>query len=59
MSNKMHLYKVYFICKQLYMFRVVSPAIIRSTNNCIYSVCYQSTVVATCRYHGGVEDRQQ
>ena len=40
-------YTVYFICKLLYMFRVVSPPIIRSTNNCIYSIRYQSTVVAT------------
>ena len=50
MSNKMQLYTVYFICKLLYMFRVVSPPVIRSTNNCIYSICYWSTVVATCRY---------
>jgi len=27
----MQLYTVYFICKLLYMFRVVSPPIIRST----------------------------
>ena len=37
------------------MFRVVSPPIIRSTNNFIYNICYRSTVVATCRYPGGVE----
>ena len=37
------------------MFRVVSPPIIRSTNNCIYSILYWSTVVVTCRYRGGVE----
>jgi len=42
----MQLYTVYFICKLLYMFRVVSPPIIRSTNNCIYSIWYWSTVVA-------------
>jgi len=29
----MQLYTVYFICKLLYMFRVVSPPIISSTNN--------------------------
>jgi len=29
----MQLHTVYFICKLLYMFRVVSPPIIRSTNN--------------------------
>jgi len=40
MSNKMQLYTVYFICKLLYMFRVVSPPIIISTNNCIYSIWY-------------------
>ena len=34
------LYTVYFICKLLYMFRVVSPPLIRSTNNSIYSVWY-------------------
>ena len=28
-----------FICKLLYMFRVVSPPIIGSTSNCIYSMC--------------------
>ena len=53
--KKMQLYTVYFICKLLYMFRVFSPAIIRSTNNCIYSIWYWSTVAATCRYHRGVE----
>jgi len=45
MSNKMQLYTVYFICKLLHMFRVVSPPIIRSTINCIYSIWYWSTVV--------------
>jgi len=50
----MQLYTVYFICKLLYMFQVVSPPIIRSTNNCIYSIWYWSTVVATGRYRGGV-----
>ena len=43
MSNKMQLYTVYFICKLLYMFRVVSPPIIRSTHYCIYSSCSCST----------------
>jgi hypothetical protein len=35
------------------MFRVVSPPIVRSTNNCMYSIWYWSTVVATRRYRGG------
>ena len=38
MSNKMQLYTVYFIWKLLYMFRVKVPPIIRSANNCIYSI---------------------
>ena len=42
MSNKMQRYTVYFICKLLYMFRVVPPPIIRSANNCIYSIWYLS-----------------
>jgi len=46
MSNKMQLYTVYFICKLLYMFRAVSPRIIRSTNNFIYNIWYWSTVDA-------------
>jgi len=50
----MQLYTLYFICKLLYMFRVVYPPIIRNTNNCIYSIWYWSAVVATCRYRGGV-----
>ena len=31
-----------YIWKLLYMFRVVPPPIIRSTNNCIYSIWYLS-----------------
>ena len=53
----MQLYTGYFICKLLYMFRVVFPPINRSTNNCIYSIWYWSTVIATCRYRGGVESQ--
>ena len=41
-SNKTQSYTVYFIWKPLYMFRVVSPPIIRSANNCIYSIWYLS-----------------
>ena len=38
----MQRYTVYFIWKLLYMFRVVPPPIIRSANNCIYSIWYLS-----------------
>jgi hypothetical protein len=41
-SNKMQRYTVYFKWKLLYMFRVVPPPIIRSANNCIYSIWYLS-----------------
>jgi len=55
----MQLYTVYFICKLLCMFRVVSPPIIRSTAKCIYSIWYWSPVAATCRHRGGVEIESQ
>jgi len=42
MSNKMQHYTVCFIWKLLHMFRVVPPPIIRSANNCIYSIWYLS-----------------
>jgi len=38
----MQRYTVYFIWKQLYMFRVVPPPIIRSAYNYIYSTWYLS-----------------
>jgi hypothetical protein len=38
----MQCYTVYFIWKLLYMFRVVSPPINRSANNCIYNIWYLS-----------------
>jgi len=41
-SNKMQRYTVYFVWKLLYMFRVVQLHIIRSANNCIYSIWYLS-----------------
>jgi hypothetical protein len=40
--QKMQSYTVYFISKQLYMFRVAPPTIIRSANNCIYNIWYLS-----------------
>jgi len=36
----MQLCTIYFICKLLYIFRVVPPPINRSTNKCIYSMWY-------------------
>ena len=42
----MQLYTIYFICKMFYMFRVVSPPIMKSTNNSIYSIWYWSIVAA-------------
>ena len=41
-SNKMQRYTVYFTWKLLYMFWVVPPPIIRSANNCTYSIWYLS-----------------
>jgi hypothetical protein len=41
-SNKTQRYTVYSIWKLLYMFRGVPPLIIRSANNCIYSIWYLS-----------------
>jgi len=41
-SNKMQRYTVYFIWKLFYMFRVLPSPIIRSANNCIYSIWYLS-----------------
>jgi len=38
----MQSYTVYFIGKLLYMLRVVPPPIIRSANNCTYSIWYLS-----------------
>ena len=38
----MQRYTVYFIWRLLYMFRVVPQPIIRSANNCIYSIWYLS-----------------
>ena len=40
-SNRMQLYTIYF-WKLLYMFRVVSQPIIRSTHNCIYNIWHLS-----------------
>jgi hypothetical protein len=41
-SNKMQRHTVYFIWKLLYMFRMVPSPIIRSANNCNYSIWYLS-----------------
>jgi hypothetical protein len=38
----MQRYTIYCIWKLLYMFRVLPPPIIRSANNCIYSIWYLS-----------------
>jgi len=54
-SNQMQLHTDYFICKLLYTFRAVSPPIISSINNCIYSIWYWSTFVSTCLSHEGVQ----
>jgi hypothetical protein len=37
---------VYFIWKLLYMFGVVPSPIIRSTNNCIYSIWYEGRLIS-------------
>jgi len=55
----MQRYTVCFIWKLLYMFRVVPSHIIRSANNCIYSISYSHTVTATCRYGGRVGTAEQ
>jgi hypothetical protein len=36
------IYSLLYFCKLLYMFRVVTPPIIRSTYNCNYSIWYCS-----------------
>ena len=41
-SNKTQRYIVCYLWKLLYMFRVVSPPIIRSAYNCIYNIWYLS-----------------
>ena len=48
------LHSLFISGKLLYMFRVVSPPIIRSTHKCIYSIWYLLTVIATCLYCGRV-----
>ena len=42
-------YRVFISGKLLYMFRVVSPLIFRSTHNRIYSIWYLLTVIARAR----------
>ena len=48
------LHSLFISGKLLYMFRVESPPITRSTHNCIYSIGIRQTVTATCRYCGRV-----
>jgi len=38
-----------FFLELLYMFRMVPPAIIRSSNNCIYNIWYLLHRSAICR----------
>jgi len=48
------LHSLFISGKLLYMFRVVSSPIIRSTYNCIYSIWYLLTIAAICLYCGRV-----
>ena len=48
------LHSLFISGKLLYMLRVVSPPIISSAHNCIYSIWYLSTVTSTCRYCGRI-----
>jgi hypothetical protein len=50
----MQRYAVYFIWKLVYMFRVVTPPIIRSAYNCIYSIWYLSHRYRYLRCRGRV-----
>jgi hypothetical protein len=45
MFNKMQRYTVYFIWKLLYMFRVVPPPIIRSTNDYIQHLIFVTALL--------------
>jgi len=47
----MQLYTVYFICKLLYMFRVVSSPIIRSTLFCIRQTDLKSLIAYSSVAH--------
>ena len=48
------LHSLFISGKLLYMFRVVSSPIIRSTHNCIYSIWYLLAITAVCLYCGRV-----
>ena len=50
----MQRYTVYFILKQLYMFRMVLSPIIRTANNVSTASGICHTVTAICRYRGRV-----
>ena len=52
-SNKLQSYTVYFIWKLLYTFRVIPPPIIRSANNCIYSIWYLALLPAAAAGSSG------
>jgi hypothetical protein len=49
----MQRYTIYFIWKLLYMFWVVPSPIIRSANNCIYSIWYLSHRYCYLPRHSG------
>ena len=46
------LHSLFISGKLLYIFRGLSPPIVRSTHNCIYSIWYLLTVIVTCLYCG-------
>jgi hypothetical protein len=52
------IYSLLYICKLLYMFRLVTPLTIRNTYNCIYRIWHWSNVSATFRYGGDVGNAQ-
>ena len=53
-TNKMQRYTIFLLLSMLYMFRAVSPPIIRSSN-CIYSIWYMSGLLAAIAGVGELE----